>query len=72
MLAPIFNNLLKGVGPLLVPTSAQDAFWTALLAIKNVTIIPFCMIWLIMIVRRALHAAPATPQPAQASARPRN
>lgn len=68
----IFNNLLEGVGPLLVPASAQDLFWAALLAIKNVTIIPFCMIWLIMILRRALRGAAATPRPAPESVRPRS
>lgn len=68
----IFNNLLEGVGPLLVPASAQDLFWAALLAIKNVTIIPFCLIWLIMILRRALREAAATPQPAPESVRPRS
>jgi hypothetical protein len=37
-----------------IPDAAQDAYWATLLAIKNVTVIAFSMIWQIGAVRQAL------------------
>lgn len=37
-----------------IPDAAQDTYWATLLAIKNVTVIAFSMIWQIGAVRQAL------------------
>ena len=54
----IFNTLLEGVGPALLPESARADFLAWLLAVKNVTVIPFTLIWLVTMLRDALASVP--------------
>jgi hypothetical protein len=54
----VFNTLLEGGGAALFPESARADFLSWLLAIKNVTVIPFTLIWLVTMVRDALASVP--------------
>jgi hypothetical protein len=46
----------------LVPSGGQPYYWAGLLAVKNVTIIPFTMIWMVGAVRQMVRYAPARPR----------
>jgi len=56
--ALLFNNVLEGAGAALLPESARSTFLAWLLAVKNVTVIPFTLIWLVTMVRDALRSVP--------------
>lgn len=65
--ALIFNNLLEGAGAALVSEDQLPTFWAWLLAVKNVTIIPFTLVWLVVMVRDALRMTPLTTEGQTAS-----
>lgn len=54
----VFNTLLEGGGAALFPESARAEVLSWLLAVKNVTVIPFTLIWVVTMVRDALASVP--------------
>jgi hypothetical protein len=55
----VFDLALERVVPLAVPGSAQDAYRSILFAVKNLTVIPFTMIWMVSVVRTCVQYDPA-------------
>jgi len=72
----VFNAVLEGGGAALLPESARPTFLAWVLAVKNVTVIPFTLVWLVMMVRDALRRVPEVvppvsgPQPHRAGGGP--
>lgn len=53
-LTAVFNVIPEQIVPLWLPDSAEDVYWAVLLAVKNLTVIAFTMIWVVAAVRQAL------------------
>ncbi len=49
-----FDLALERVVPLVVPDDAEDTYRSVLFAVKNLTVIPFTMIWMVSVVRQAV------------------
>jgi hypothetical protein len=52
--AVVFDVIPERVVIRWVPEHAQPLYWAVLLAAKNLTIIPYTMIWLVGVVRQML------------------
>lgn len=50
----IFDVTLERIVPQAVPDAARDAYRSALFALKNLTVIPFTMIWLVAVIRQVV------------------
>ncbi|KII00073.1 hypothetical protein LP52_03850 [Streptomonospora alba] len=53
-LAAVFNVVPERIVPRWLPPSAEDLYWAALLAGKNVTVIAFTLVWMVGAARQLL------------------
>ncbi|WP_106402866.1 hypothetical protein [Actinocorallia populi] len=69
-LTAVFNILPERVFATWVPDGAEDLYLAVLLLVKNVTVIAFAFVWVVLCVREALTYAPPAPGPSAAGAAP--
>ncbi|MDA0567319.1 hypothetical protein LG943_23795 [Streptomonospora sp. S1-112] len=69
-LAAVSTVIPEWLVPLWIPAGAHDLYWAVLLAVKNVTVIAFALVWVVGALRQALveggrllAATPAPPAP---------
>ena len=58
-----FDITLERVVPLMLPDGAEDTYRSILFAVKNLTVIPFTVIWMVSVARQTVQYDPAAAVP---------